>query len=431
MKGRTISNILSLSLCALPLVGCGTDTPPCDPDAPGTICTIAGKDSNQGYKGDGGLAINATLYIPMDTVVGPDGNIWMMDFNNYVIRSIDSEGIINTIIGNGELGSSPASDAVSEIPALEAANNHTPTMVMHENELYLAAWHESRVKRVRCADMMMENVAGIGARTQYSGDGGPAIQAALDLPSSIAFAPDGSIAITDQANGVIRRVSTDGIISTIAGKCIIEERTCINMNRPPVACPGSQKLTCADNVEASCSGPAVCTLGNATNTGDGGPAVDARFALMGGQAAIPQGRIAYDNKGNLLIADTENHRIRKLDTNGIITTFAGNGMSGYTGEGGPATAAQLNKPIDIEVAPDDTVYITDMGNSCVRKIDLQGNITTVAGMCNPDGREVKFAGDGGPATEANLNRPYGIDLVGNKLYISDSYNNRLRVVNLE
>jgi hypothetical protein len=427
MKRSAVSKLLFMSLCAAPLVGCGTDEEPCDPNAPGTICTIAGSTHDLGYAGDGDLATRATLYIPMDTVIGPDGNVWMMDFNNYVIRSIDQNGIINTIIGNGELGSSPASNGLPEVPALEAANNHTPTMEMHGNELYLAAWHESRVKRVRCLDMMMENVAGVGARTKYSGDGGPATEAELDLPASIAFDADGSMAITDQANAVIRKVGTDGIITTIAGKCVIEERTCKNMGTTPVACPNSNKLTCGDPA-TSCTGPAVCTLSYA---GDGGPGTEARFALPGGQAAIPVGRIAYDSKGNLLIADTNNHRIRKLDTNGIITTFAGNGTGGYSGDGGPATEASINNPIDIEIAPDDTVYITDMGNNCVRKIDLSGVITSVVGKCSANPLDRAFGGDGGPAIDAQLDRPYGIDLAGNKLYVSDSYNNRLRVVNLE
>lgn len=427
MKRSALSKVLSLSLCALPLVGCGTDEEPCDPNAPGTICTIAGNGGDLAYTGDGDLAIHAGLYIPMETVQGPDGNIWMMDFNNYVIRSIDEAGIIRTVIGNGELGSSPASNHLPEIAALEAANNHTPTMEMHGNELYLAAWHESRIKRVRCLDMMMENVAGIGARTKYSGDGGLATEAALDLPASIAFDADGSMAITDQANGVIRKVGTDGIITTIAGKCVIDERICTNMGTTPVACPNSNKFTCAENVEQSCSGAAMCT---GSFAGDGGPATEARLNMPGGQAAIPVGRIAYDLQGNLLIADHKNHRIRKLDRNGIITTFAGNGTGAYAGDGGPATEASIKDPIDIEVAPDGTVYITDMGNNCVRKIDTAGIITTAVGKCSSNALDRAFGGDGGPPTEANLDRPYGIDLVGNKLYVSDSYNNRLRVVNL-
>jgi hypothetical protein len=121
---------------------------------------------------------------------------------------------------------------------------------------------------------------------------------------------------------------------------------------------------------------------------------------------------------------------RKIDPSGIITTLAGTGVAGYSGDGGPANQAEINRPIDVEVGPDNSVYFTDVYNNCVRKIDTAGIISTVVGRCDntPAGRG--FSGDGGPPLEAKLDRPYGIDLAGTKLYVSDSYNNRIRVVNL-
>jgi sugar lactone lactonase YvrE len=149
-----------------------------------------------------------------------------------------------------------------------------------------------------------------------------------------------------------------------------------------------------------------------------------------GAAINPSGHIAYDPAGNLLFADSDNHRIRKVDTAGVITTIAGTGVRGYSGDEGPATAAQLDHPVDLAIAPDGTIYFTDVYNSCVRKIDPSGTIARVAGQCSSDRADWGFAGDGGSPLEAKLDRPHGLDLVGHKLYVTDSYNNRVRVVNL-
>lgn len=414
--------ILALAL----VVGCAQPPPPCDPDAPNTICTIAGSTLNEGYKGDEGLAIEATTYIPMDSVVTPSGDVWFIDFNNYVIRSVDANGIIHTVLGNGQIGDSPASDGLPAVTALASFNNHTPTMMIKDGYLYLAAWHESRLKRVRLSDMMLEVFAGRGVRNAYDGDGKSALMAAVDLPSSVASDPAGNITFTDQANQVIRLIDhVDGTVRTIVGSCVIQDATCAMTGAAPVACANSNKLTCGDPA-TSCGGP--CSQAFA---GDSGPALSGRLSMPPGQAADPVGRIAYDHAGNLLIADTGNHRIRKVDPAGTITTIAGIGTAGYGGDGGPAVQAQLNHPVDLAIADDDTIYLSDVFNNCIRKIDPAGIISTVAGTCSADLLDRAFGGDGGPPTAAKMNRPYGIDLVGKKLYVSDSYNNRLRVVNLE
>jgi len=426
------------------VVACGTDRPatPCDPEAPGSICTIAGHTLDEGYGGDNGMAIDADLYIPMDSAVAPDGTVWFLDFNNYVVRQIDRDGIVHTIIGNHQLGDSPASDGLPSIAALQASNNHTPSMTFGaDGYLYLAAWHESRIKRVRLSDMMMENVAGRGVRTHYDGDGGPATQAGIDLPSSIAFDPQGNLVFMDQGNLVVRTIDSTATIHTLVGQCVIEAVPCSATIRP-TSCLGSDKQVCTDPAlervvglaPAGCSGDAgpntsLCTQ---VSAGDGGPAIDARLDLPFTQFADPTGRIAYDHAGNLIIAETNANRLRKVDPAGIITTIAGTGAQGYAGDGGPAAQAQLNHPVDVAIADDDSIYFTDVYNHCVRKIDPAGTITAVAGACHftPEGEPGAFSGDGGPPLAAQLYKPYGIDLTGNKLYISDSYNNRLRVVNL-
>ena len=416
---------LLLALALAP-AGCGTSSSACDPEAPNTICTIAGSTKNEGYKGDGGPATKAVLYIPMDSAIAPNGEVWFIDFNNYVVRAIDSNGDVRTVVGDGQLGDSPASDGLTQIQALQAHNNHTPTMTFHDGYLYLAAWHESRIKRVDLSQMMMTNFVGRGVRTYYDGDGGPALMAGIDLPSSITFDPAGNVVFTDQGNLVVRKVDmAAGTVSTIVGQCVVDFTPCAP-GVQPTQCPGSDRLVCGDPT-TQCT--QTCRQ---TFYGDGGPATLARLNLPYTQAADPTGRVAYTSTGDLIIADTGNNRIRKVDTSGTITTIAGNGTAGFAGDGGVATQAELNHPVDLAIAPDDTIYFSDVFNHCVRKIDPSGTISTVVGRCHAssNGEGGKFGGDGGPPLQAELNRPYGIDLAGNKLYVSDSYNNRLRVVNL-
>jgi DNA-binding beta-propeller fold protein YncE len=410
-----------LACLATSLLACSSDVP-CDPDAPNTICTIAGS-GEQGMNGEGGPATSAALYTPMDTAVSPDGDVWILDFNNYVIRVIDGAGNIHTVIGNGQVGDSPdaADGGVTSMPAINARFNHTTDLFFHDGYVYVSAWHSSRIKRVRLSDMMIENYAGRGVRTFYDGDDGPAMEAALDLPSSIARDRNNNIVIMDQANQVVRMIDSTGMITRIVGKCVIDDQPCA----VPQPCPGSNKLACGD-LATECG--KACTPGYG---GDGGPATEARLNQPFLQWADPAGRIQYDNAGHLYIADTDNNRIRRVDAvTNIITTVAGIGEPGFSGEGVLATEAMINRPVDIVFADDNTMYFTDVYNACVRKVDPAGIISTVVGRCSEDPNDRGFSGDGGPPLEARLDRPYGIDLHGTKLYVTDSYNNRIRVVNL-
>jgi sugar lactone lactonase YvrE len=411
-------------LLLLSLTGCGGDEGPCDPNEPNTICTIAG-DGTQIWTTDFGPALEDGLYVPQDVAVAPDGEIWVLDFNNLVVRVIDKDGMIRRVIGNGEVGDDP-DPGIPKMPAIDATFNHTSDLFFHDGYLYMAAWHNSRIKRVSLATMELENFAGLGRRTFYDGDGGPALQASLDLPSSITLDPAGNIVIMDQANQVIRRINkSDGTIDRIAGICIVDlDQPCAAGEVPQACGGGSNKFACGD-LATECEKP--CTPGYG---GDGGDALFARMAQPYGQAADPAGRLTYDLDGNLLFADSENNRIRKVDRNGIMTTLAGTGVAGYSGDDGPAVLAKINRPIDIEVGDDGNVYFTDVDNSCVRKIDAAGTISRVVGRCSANHKDRAFGGDGGDPLDAKLDRPYGIELVGKKMYVSDSYNNRIRVVNL-
>jgi hypothetical protein len=427
---------------AAAVTGCTTSH--CDPNAPNTICTIAGHTLNEAYSGNGGPAIDADMYIPIDSAVAPDGTVWFIDFNNYVIRRIDDKGIITTVVGNSQLGDSPADQGLTECPALDAANNHTTQLDFYNGTVYLAAWHESRVKSVTLSTMEMQNVAGRATRSYYDGDGGPALMAALDLPSGVTIDPSGNLVVMDQGNLVVRKIdSATGTISTIAGMCIIEAVPCSDTVQP-VACPNSDKYVCntGSDPTSACTETGEAPSGTAdmsaalctqTTSGDGGLATAAQLNIPFTQFADPGPRPRYDLNGDLIIPESGGARIRKVDhTTGIITTIAGTGTAGYAGDGGPATQAEINHPVDLAIAPDNTIYFSDVWNHCIRKIDPSGTISTVVGKCHftPSGDPGSFSGDGGSPLEAELYKPYGIDLVGNKLYVSDSYNNRLRVVNL-
>lgn len=404
----------SIGVLGLLLAGCdGGGEGRCDPQAPGTICTIAGTGELV-TSGDGGLAVDAAFKAVQDLAISPDGELWFLDFNNYTVRAIDRDGMIRRVVG---IGSNHGDDDVT-VPALEADFNHTTDLFFHDGYLYLAAWHAARVKRVDLAAGTVENYAGAGGREVYAGDGGPAIDARLDLPTSVAADPDGNIVILDSGNQVIRRVDQDGIIERIAGNCVVASGSC-GEGEEIVECPGSNKTTCGSL--GSCSD--LCA---GSFSGDGGHCLEMRMAMPTTNAAQPAGHLAYDTNGNLLFADTLNNRIRLIDPDGIVHTIAGTGEAGYSGDGGPATAAELNYPVDIAISDTGSILFTDTGNHCVREIDTSLNITTVAGQCGTHG----FTGDGGDPLDATFFEPYGLALDGDRVYVADRLNARIRAVNL-
>ena len=215
-------------------------------------------------------------------------------------------------------------------------------------------------------------VAGTGI-AGFGGDGGPAKLAMLNQPEGVAVDASGNLYIADTDNNRIRKISPGGIITTVAGTEI------------------------------------------AGFSGDGGPATQA-------QLNHPEG-VAVDASGNLYIADTGNNRIRKISPNGIITTVAGNGIAGFSGDNGPASQAQLNQPEGVAVDASGNLYIADTDNDRIREVRTDGVIITIAG------RDAGFSGDGGPAYRAQLNHPEGVavDASGN-IYIADTGNNRIRKI---
>jgi hypothetical protein len=255
-------NLLKLAPLGFLVAACGGSDDACDPDAPNTICTIAGS-GEQGLNGST-KALEANLYVPQDTAMSPDGELWLLDFNNYLVRRLDADGNIFTMAGTGEVGDSPPPEMPS-MPATSALFNHTTDLFFHEGYLYLAAWHNSRVKRIRLSDMTLENFAGVGKRTYYYGDESDALSAAVDLPSSITHDPAGNIVVMDQANQVIRMIDQDHVIHRIAGKCVVDLDEPCAVGEEPQLCPtievsgvaySSNKFACG-NLATECLKP--CT----------------------------------------------------------------------------------------------------------------------------------------------------------------------------
>jgi sugar lactone lactonase YvrE len=404
MRRHRVFTLLIVPIVAPLFAACGDDLPaagpaasatPSSPSAPtagalcasGQICTVAGT----GIPGDGADDLPARetrLYLPQDMTVGPDGRLYVVDWNNHRIRVIADDGTMRIVAGAGELG------VAADDPTTDRLNH--PTNVTFDptgppTEMWIAAWHNSRVKKVDLTTGDLIDMCGTGKRG-FAGNGGPAEMATLDLPVAIVFDPAGNLLIADQANQMIRRVGrADDVISTIAGTG-----------------------HCADAVN-----PDPCVLN------DGGPATAAGFHFPIGQSATPGGRIALAADGSIYVADTEDFRLRRIDPTGLIATVAGTGEWGFAGDGGPATAAQLGRLTDVAIAPDGRIFIADTDNDCIRVMTPDGMIATFAGQCGQEG----FAGDNGPATAALLDRPYGVELGRQgELYIADTHNQRIRVV---
>jgi NHL repeat-containing protein len=419
-----------VSACLSALVACSgeTDTT-CDQNVVGNICTIAG-NLESGYSGDDGPALEASLSLPQDTLTSADGTIYVLDWNNHRIRKLTG-GLIQHVAGRGELG------GTLDDPANDDFNHPTGMLfTAGEQRMIISAWHNSKIRTLDLGTTEIVDTCGDGRRA-YWGDNGPATSASLDLPSSVAWDPQGNLVIMDQANQVLRYIDSAQTIHPLYGRCVIDA--------PPPSGPGA----CADGVApvncpsigGSASGKSTCgdpalTCGNPCTPGYNGddiPASEMRIAQPFGQSADPGGRILFDAEGSLYFADTGNALIRRIDSDGIVHRIAGlapvDGIPqrGYSGDGGPATEAQLNNPVDLALAPDGTLYFTDVYNHCVRAIDPEGVIRTAAGVCGQPG----YAGDGGPAQSALLKRPYGLELSGGKLLISDTGNNLIRTIRLQ
>ena len=311
------------------------------------ITTIAGNGAPPGSSGDGGPATAAKLSLPQGLALAPDGSLYIADNGNSNIRRIGPDGTITTIAGSAD---NPGFSGDGG-PATAAKLNGPQWLALApDDSLYIADTNNHCIRRIG-PDEIITTVAG-NKTPGYSGDGGPATTAQLNGPQGLALAPDGSLYIADSLNMRVRRVGPDGIIITVAGN-------------------GTQGF----------------------NSGDGGPATAAQFLGIVG--------LALSKDGYLYIAD--DLCVRRVGPDGIITTIAGTRTAGYSGDGGPATAAQLTSVQGVALALDGSLYIVDKGNMRVRRVGQDGTITTVAGQ-----GDNTFTGDNGPATAARLNSPMSV-----------------------
>lgn len=390
-------------------------------DANGVLTRVAG-NSRAGYSGDGGPATDAQLNFELpgfgatsDGGLALDraGNLYIRDsfnFNGH-IRKVAPNGTITTAVGGGAGDLLDGNLATSGQPS-----GLTGVAVDSAGGLYFADSTTNRVRKVS-PEGIVTTVAGNG-RQGYSGDGGPAISAQLNYPWGLAFDGADNLYITDTNNGRIRKVAPNGFITTVAGGGSTLPADGVPANAAQFHQPTSVAVDNSGNLyitgndyrvfKVSSSAIIITVAGGGTSIpGDGGLATNARLSTPYSVAA--------DGTGNIYITELVGGRIRKVSANGIITTVAGNGILSYSGDGGPATAAQLNSPSAVAVDGSGNYYILDPGNSRVRQVSTAGTITTVAGNGTSGS-----SGDGGAATSAQLYFPHGVAVDGaGILYIAD------------
>jgi hypothetical protein len=357
----------------------------CQDLQPGHACTWVGTRAGEGFNGDGLHRRETLINQPQDMVFLADGTAWFTDFNNFLVRRILEDNTIESMVGSTN-PVFPGDGPLTGIPPEGAdgsewqLNHPTNLLEQPDGNVLVVGWHNHKLLTVDSDTGFVKIVCGGGAG--FAGDGALASMGALFRQVQDAtYDENGNLYIVDQQNGRVRMIDSAGIMSSIAGDG---------------------------------------TLGY---SGDGGPALMAQFSWARGSNPNPSGGIVY-NEGLLYISDTESDVIRVMDiAAGTIDAFAGTGEAGDSGDDGPAIDAQLNAPRDLEIGPDGDLYFADTDNSKIRAIDLEtGVIRTVVGT----GELGIEDSDGMLATEIKLRRPFGIafDPDGN-LYVLDTLNSRI------
>jgi sugar lactone lactonase YvrE len=340
----------------------------------GKIMTIAGFGTTGGFSGDGGDALDAQFYLPFDVTFDAHGNLYVADGYNSRIRMIAPNGVISTVAGNGT--NSFSGDGG---PALQASLSDPSGVVADATgNLYITDYGYNRIRKVDAAGIITTVAGSSNTNAANFGDGGSATQASLyNLAGKIALDGQGSIYIPDYGHQLVRQVTPDGIIHTITG----------NGNWGMAIPDGTAAL------KASIPGPSGVYWSGTSGTGgslyiasDLGSAIYRLsagniYGVAGqgapvGQFAEPSGafnrptNIVADAQGNLFVADFQNNRVRRIDPSGNIITIAGNGTQGFSGDGGPAAAAQLSLPFGLAIDAAGNLYIADTYNNRIRKVIL-------------------------------------------------------------
>jgi hypothetical protein len=338
-----------------------------------TIQSFAGTGT-AGSAGTGGPADAAQLDVPFGSTVSASGAVYIADTGNSRIVRVDPSTNVLTVVAGGGFGCGQQTNAVGDgCPATSAIlNSPTDVEIDAAGNILIADQQNHRVRRVVAASGVIETLAGTGA-PGFAGDGGPAVNAQLALPTGLARDPSsGALYVTDENNHRVRVIES-GTITTFAGN------------------------------------------GTAGSSGDGGIATNASLNLPTG--------IARAADGTIFISEQGGHRVRRV-LGATITTFAGTGTAGYGGDSGSAELAMLSSPYAIATDPVGNVYIADTGNHRLRRVDASGTIVTIAGTGTPG-----TTGDGGLAADARIYHPLGVS-VGSSgdLFISDTFSHRVRVI---
>ena len=448
----------------------------------GIVTTVLG-NGQQGSNGDGGPATEASILLPDAMGLDVHGNLYVGEKGGYRVRKVDAEtGIVTTLVGTGVPGFGdegvPGADSPCNSPEGNIVADPDGTMLwsdcsgrvrkydgrtgtvttvaggtsVHDGgpatqgflsspggisvgpdkHIYFTDVWSARVRAIDPITGIIRTVAGNGARA-YGGDNGPDTEAYLGHPHDVSVDSRGRIVIADPVYGNLRRVDEDGVIRSIAGTgqqwdkgdggpaygaSLYQAQSVIHGPNDDIylgdAIGRIRKIDSATGIITTVAGTGIQGY-----TGDGGPAVKAR---IGSPSAI-----RFDGEGNLYFSDTAYHVVRKVDTEGIITTAVGCGEAGFSPDGTPATQARLDRPWGLAVSADGVVYVSDPRNNRVRRVGADGTLETVAGSNTPgDG------GDGGPATEASLNEPHGLCLFGDDiLLLCDHNSNRVKTVKLD
>jgi streptogramin lyase len=378
-------NVLVAAGLGLALSGCGSESR-CD--VSGHACTWLGMPGKTGFNGDGHDRLGTMLYWTMDMQFTRDGTVWFIDWNNHLVRKVTTDGKVESVVGwsdpvfpgDGDAADPTAEHSPGGAPgALVQLNHPTDLYELADGTILLMAWHNHKLRKIDPHTGQVWIIS--GGAVGFAGDGGPAAAALYKQPSRLTLDEQQNIYLVDQQNQRVRKIDGQtGIITTVVGN-------------------GTQGFA-----------------------GDDGPATQAQLNFKIGDNPEPSGGITY-RAGALYISDTENNRIRRVDlATGTITTVAGTGQGGYSGEG-PAAQAMLFHPRDLEFGPQGDLYVADTDNGRIRAIELaSGTIRTVAGT-----GQLGLSGyEDLPATGMQLNRPFGIDFdPEGSLYISDTLNSRI------
>lgn len=445
----------------------------------GIIRRVAGTGA-AASSGDGNGAVLAGVYRPNDVAYDGLGNLYIAETYGRRVRKVDTAGIITTVFGNGNPGRTgdglPGPQATVTPYGLAADRLRGRLYVLD------SAYH---VVRMLDENGIARTVVGIGV-AGYTGDGGPAAQAQLNTPSGVAVARDGTLYVTDAGNHVVRKVDTNGIITTIAGTGVSgfsgnggPAKSAQVYTPSGIAVDSLGRVFFADfnnrmvrRIDLDGTIHTVAGTGVFGDVTTGAYALSANLYYAGDTQFDSQGRllvtdilnarvvrvehdgtlkviagstagvfahegrgvleatfgsvpgIAMDSRGRIHLADQFSHRVLRFEEDGVVVTVAGTGVAGFTGDGGPATQARLNGPYNVEFDALDRMYIIDLNNARIRRIDEQGIITTVAGSGTAG-----FAGDNGPATSARINQPWDVDAQPDGSFIvTDTLNHRVRHV---